>query len=76
MRQVEAVADVVMTAEAVRELLSAEVAQAATAQAWAAALGLSPSYVSDVLNGRREPGDKMLEVLGLQRVTMYLRAAG
>ena len=36
--------------------------------AWARTHGLSPAYVSDVLNGRRDPGNKILEPLGLCRV--------
>lgn len=34
-------------------------------------LRLSPAYLSDVLNGRREPGDKMLSALKLKRVVQY-----
>lgn len=34
-------------------------------------LGVSPSYLSDVLTGRREPGKKMLNALGMKRVVRY-----
>lgn len=39
--------------------------------AWAKKHGLSPAYVSDVINGRREPGKAILEALGLERVVSY-----
>lgn len=39
--------------------------------AWAKAHDLGAAYVSDVLNGRREPGAKMLRALGLRRITCY-----
>ena len=38
---------------------------------WATKHRLSPAYVSDVLNGRREPGEKMLSALGVERVVLY-----
>jgi DNA-binding transcriptional regulator YdaS (Cro superfamily) len=40
--------------------------------AWAARHGLSASYVSDVLNGRRDPGESILRALGLARVVRYV----
>lgn len=40
--------------------------------AWAERHGLSPSYVSDVLNARRDPGDSILRALGLRRVVKYV----
>lgn len=42
-----------------------------TQAAWAKANGISPAYVSDVIAGRREPGQKILDALGLERVTTY-----
>lgn len=33
--------------------------------------GLSPSYVGEVITGRREPGEKILAALGLERVVSY-----
>lgn len=38
-------------------------------------LGVSGSYLSDVKNGRREPGEKILTALGLRRVVNYERAS-
>ncbi len=42
---------------------------------WAAANGVSPQYVNDVLHGRREPGEGILRPLGLERVVTYRRVA-
>jgi hypothetical protein len=39
----------------------------------AAELGVSQSYLSDVLLGRKEPGESILEPLGLRRVIRYER---
>ncbi len=37
-------------------------------------LGVSPTYLNDVLKGRREPGEKILAGLGLRRSVTYRRA--
>ena len=34
--------------------------------------GISPAYVSDVLNARRDPGDAILTALGLRKVIHYV----
>ena len=39
-----------------------------TWKALAAEMQCSAAYLSDVLNGRRDPGPKILEYLGLERV--------
>ena len=36
-------------------------------------LGISESYLSDVLNHRRAPGKKILNALGFTKVSRYLR---
>ena len=36
--------------------------------------GVSASYLSDVVNSRREPGDKILAGLGLRKVVRYVPA--
>ena len=33
--------------------------------------GISPQYLSDILRHRREPGGKVLRVLGLKKVVTY-----
>lgn len=62
-----------MTADDVREKLRKAVD--GNASAWARPLGISQAYVSDVLAGRREPGDKILQALGLEKVVTYRKAA-
>lgn len=39
--------------------------------ATARALGVSTTYLSDVMCGRRKPGPKILKALGLERVVVY-----
>lgn len=42
--------------------------------AWAKAHGVSVGYVNDVLNGRTDPGPKILSALGYRRVITYQRS--
>jgi transcriptional regulator with XRE-family HTH domain len=37
-------------------------------------LGVSATYLNDVLHGRREPGDAILSALGLVREVRHVRA--
>ena len=37
----------------------------------AKALGISPQYLSDILNHRRRPGPSVLRALGLRRIDRY-----
>jgi hypothetical protein len=39
---------------------------------WADIAGVTPQYVSDVLLGRRAPGDSVLRGLGLERDVRYV----
>ncbi len=55
-------------------LLRARAEKAGSQRALAERLGVTPAYLSDVLQGRREPGPKILAALGLRRVEMYLKA--
>jgi len=34
-------------------------------------LGVSETYLSDVINGRRDPADRLLSALGMERVVTY-----
>ena len=63
-----------MTKEQVVALLESECAQAGSQAAWARKNHVSPAYLSDVLAGRREPGGKLLDALGLERFVSYERA--
>lgn len=42
--------------------------QQEAAQEW----GISESYLSDILNGRRRPGAKFCKAIGCERVMMFL----
>jgi transcriptional regulator with XRE-family HTH domain len=42
-----------------------------TQAAFAEKFGFSPQYLGDVLNGRRDPGDKILNAIGYERVVTY-----
>lgn len=57
-----------MTKEQVIKLLRSACDRAGTQAAWARAHGIAPAYVNDVLNERREPGDKILAALGIERI--------
>lgn len=57
----------------VTALLTAQIEDAGNQARWCAENGVSTAYLSDVLNGRREPGKKILAVLGLEAVTLYRR---
>jgi transcriptional regulator with XRE-family HTH domain len=37
----------------------------------ASELGISVSYLSDILNDRRDPGPRVLEALGVEKVVSY-----
>lgn len=45
-------------------------------KAYAKLVGLSESYLSDVLNRRRDISPRILKHLGLERVTYYRRIDG
>lgn len=63
-----------MTAEEVRQRLIAECEKVGTAGAWAKANSISPAYVSDVVKGHREAGEKILQALGLEKVVTFRKA--
>jgi hypothetical protein len=62
-----------MTADEVRVLLREACRKAGSQSAWAEEHNVSGSYVSDLVHGRREPGDKVLAALGLERVAVTYR---
>ncbi len=57
-----------MTADEVRRALRVAASAAGGMQAWTIANGVNTSYAHDVLAGRREPGGKILDALGLVMV--------
>lgn len=67
-------ADRTLTRLEVFALLREECRKAGGQKAWAAAQGISPAYVSDVLHAHRDPGPAILAALGLVKVTRYVNA--
>lgn len=53
--------------------IRARAAEIGTQKALADKLGISDAYLSDVLNGRKEPGAAILDPLDLERVVTYRR---
>jgi transcriptional regulator with XRE-family HTH domain len=64
-----------LTAAQIRSLLRERISalQGDRQQTLAAEIGVSRSFLSDVLNERREPTGKVLEYLGFERVVTYRR---
>jgi lambda repressor-like predicted transcriptional regulator len=58
----------------VRARIVAACVEAGSQKLWAAQAGVSQSYLSSVLSGRREPGESILAALGLVRVIAYCEA--
>jgi transcriptional regulator with XRE-family HTH domain len=44
--------------------------------AMARKIGISPQFLSDVLNEKRGPGDRILDYLGIEKVVTYRRRKG
>ena len=63
-----------MNAETVRERLQRICAENGGQAHWARQHGISPAYVSDVINGRREPGKIILAALSLEKIIDYRKA--
>jgi hypothetical protein len=57
------------------ERLRDAVHRAGSQSAFARQHGLSEQYLSDVLRSRREPGQKILDTLGFERVVRYREKA-
>ena len=53
------------------QYLKGFVDEAGTQKALAEKLGINQAYLSDILAGRREPADKILTALGMERVVTY-----
>ena len=60
-----------LTEQDVMDRLRAAVAAAGSQKAYAEQIGVSQSYLSDVLVGNRSPGEKILAALNLEAVIMY-----
>lgn len=64
--QREEAAQVVLP-EAVLDELRAAIQRQGSAAAWGRRYGVGPGYLADVLSGRRPPGAKILQGLGINR---------
>lgn len=61
-----------LTSRDVRAELRDMLKEAGSQRALARKLGVSATHVGDLLNGDREPGDKVLPLLGLKKVVFYV----
>ena len=66
-------ADIYLDAIDVHRALAAACKRAGGQKAFADTHCLSTSYVNDVLHGRKDAGDGILDALGLVRVVRYKR---
>jgi hypothetical protein len=64
-----------LTRAAVFTALADAIREAGGQKAWAAAHGIAPQHLNDVLNARREISDRILVALGLRAVTRYARVS-
>lgn len=60
-----------LTERDVLDRLRAAVVAAGSQKAYADYIGVSQTYLSDVLTGNRAPGEKILTALNLKAVIMY-----
>jgi transcriptional regulator with XRE-family HTH domain len=56
-----------MTEKEVRDILRQRARELGTRVALAKELGISTPYLSDILNGNRAPGTKILKALGIRK---------
>lgn len=61
----------VVAPEAVLDELRAAIQRHGSAAGWARRNGVGPGYLADVLSGRRPPGARILQALGIGRA--YVR---
>ncbi len=61
-----------MTSLEVCGLIRRQCSEMGGQKAWAEAHNISPQYLCDVLNARREPGESILAALGLRRLVRYV----
>ena len=60
-----------MTADDVRTVLKDACKKAGTSAAWADKHNVSQAYVSDTINGRRDPGPAICKALGIAPKISY-----
>lgn len=62
-----------MDADCVAKMLADEARLAGSQRALARSIGVSASFLNDIILGKREPSGKPLQFLGLVRVVSYHR---
>ena len=60
-----------LTQTEVRKLLKDACRLAGSQHRWSDRHGFSAAFVSDVLNGRKDPTEKLCRALNLRRLTVY-----
>jgi hypothetical protein len=62
-----------MTKESLIKLLHKKAERQESWTRLAESLGITPQYLQDIKDGRREPGDKLLRGLGMIKVITYVK---
>jgi hypothetical protein len=57
--------------QTVVDALAKDVSAAGSQAQWCVKNRISTAYINDVLKGRRDPGQKILDALGFEAVTLY-----
>ena len=65
--------DEIVSADDVMDALRTDIAKAGSQVSWGRRHGVGPGYLGDVLSGRRPPGGKILEALGLHHAIVRTR---
>ncbi len=60
-----------LTLQDVIALLRKQADEAGSQKLLAAKLEVTPQYITDILRGRREPGEAILRPLGLRKIVSY-----
>lgn len=63
-----------MTTEQIISKLRARVEQSGSIRKAAIALGISNTHLGEILDGKRDPGPKVLAQIGVERVIIYRTA--
>ncbi len=63
----------VLGKDEVLEMISSLVLEKGSQAEAAKHLGISGAYLGDILKNNREPGAKVLDALGLERITVFKR---
>lgn len=64
-----------ITIDNVLAKIQAAVSAVGSQRQYAKQIGVSTAYLNDVLNRKREPGEKILHPLGLRKVVIYKEAS-